>query len=133
MTTSDGHVRPVPTPSAPPVAGPYSPAVRAGDWLVLAGQLGLDPASGALVPGGAVAEARQALTNVAAILGDCGAELSDVAKLTIYLVDLGVFAEVNRVYEEAMGGHRPARTTIQIAALPAGGSVEIEVWAHRPA
>jgi 2-iminobutanoate/2-iminopropanoate deaminase len=122
----------VPTPSAPPLAGPYSPAVRAGDWLVLAGQLGLDPATGKLASGGAAAEARQALANVEAVLGDCGATLADVAKASVFVTDLADFAAINEVYGEAFGDHRPARTTVQVAALPAGGSVEIEVWAHRP-
>jgi 2-iminobutanoate/2-iminopropanoate deaminase len=122
----------VPTPSAPPLAGPYSPAVRAGEWLVLAGQLGLDPATGKLASGGAAAEARQALANVEAVLGDCGATLADVAKASVFVTDLADFAAINEVYGEAFGDHRPARTTVQVAALPAGGSVEIEVWAHRP-
>src|SRR5436190_9224368 len=87
-------VEPVPTPSAPPVAGPYSPAVRAGDWIVLSGQLGLG-ADGALVGGGTAAEAAQALTNVAAVLGDCGASWADVAKIAIFLTDLADFPHVN--------------------------------------
>src|SRR5205085_9027550 len=78
---------PVPTPSAPGTAGPYSPAVRAGDWLVLAGQVGVDPAAGKLVDDVA-GQTRQALGNVAAILGDCGASLTDVAKTTVFLVDM---------------------------------------------
>jgi 2-iminobutanoate/2-iminopropanoate deaminase len=126
-------VVPVPTPSAPAVAGPYSPAVRAGDWLVLAGQVGLDPATGSIVDGGAAAQARQVLTNIAAILGDCGASISDVAKTTVFVTDIGEFAAVNAVYAEAFGDHRPARSTVQVAALPAGAQVEIEVWAHVPA
>jgi len=126
-------VVPVPTPSAPAVAGPYSPAVRAGDWLVLAGQVGLDPATGGIVDGGAAAQARQVLTNIAAILGDCGASISDVAKTTVFVTDIGEFAAVNAVYAEAFGDHRPARSTVQVAALPAGAQVEIEVWAHVPA
>lgn len=125
-------VRPVPTPSAPVVTGPYSPAVRAGDWLVLAGQVGLDPATGSLVEGGAVAEARQALANVGAILRDCRAQWTDIAKVGIFLTDLGNFAAVNALYEEAVGSHRPARTTVGVAALPAGAAVEIECWAYLP-
>ncbi|MGQ0805770.1 MAG: RidA family protein [Actinomycetota bacterium] len=125
-------VEPVPTPNAPPVAGPYSPAVRAGDWLVLAGQVGFDPAAGKLAPGGAAGEARQVMANIAAVLGDCGASLADVAKTTIFLTDLSEFGAVNEVYGEALGDHRPARSTVQVAALPAGARVEIEVWAHRP-
>jgi 2-iminobutanoate/2-iminopropanoate deaminase len=126
-------VVPVPTPNAPAVAGPYSPAVRAGDWLVLAGQVGLDPATGGIVDGGAAAQARQVLANITAILGDCGASISDVAKTTVFVTDIGEFAAVNAVYAEAFGDHRPARSTVQVAALPGGAQVEIEVWAHVPA
>jgi 2-iminobutanoate/2-iminopropanoate deaminase len=123
---------PVSTPSAPPAGGPYSPAVRAGEWLVLAGQVGLDPAGGGLVDGGLVAQTRQALANVAAVLADCGASLADVAKTTVFLTDMGDFKEMNEVYAEAFGAHRPARSTIGVAALPLGARVEVEVWAHRP-
>ncbi|MDQ1520041.1 MAG: 2-iminobutanoate/2-iminopropanoate deaminase [Actinomycetota bacterium] len=123
-------VTPVPTPSAPPAAGPYSPAVRAGDWLSLAGQVGLDPARGRIVDGGVEEQARQVLANIAAILGDAGASLGDVAKTTIFVTDIGFFANVNNVYAEAFGDHRPARSTVEVGALPAGAAVEIEAWAY---
>jgi 2-iminobutanoate/2-iminopropanoate deaminase len=126
-------VEPVPTPSAPPVAGPYSPAVRAGDWLVLAGQVALDPETGSLVDGDAAAQARQVLSNIRAVLGDCGASLSDVAKTTVFVTDMADFFAVNEVYAEAFGDHRPARSTVEVSALPAGAKVEIEAWAFRPA
>jgi 2-iminobutanoate/2-iminopropanoate deaminase len=125
-------VQPLPTPSAPPVAGPYSTAVRAGDWLVLAGQVGLDPLTGLLVSGGVESEAAQALANVGAVLSDCHATWSDVAKVGIFLTDLGNFAAVNALYEEALGGHRPARTTVGVSALPAGAGIEIECWVYQP-
>ena len=124
-------VEPVPTPSAPPVAGPYSPAVRAGDWLVLAGQVGLDPATGALADGVA-AQARQVVANITGILGDCGASWADVAKATIFLADMADFATVNEIYAAAIGDSRPARSTVQVAALPVAARVEIEVWAYAP-
>jgi 2-iminobutanoate/2-iminopropanoate deaminase len=123
-------VETVATPSAPPVAGPYSPAVRAGDWLVLAGQVGLD-AEGRLAKG-VEAQARQVLLNVEAVLTDCGAAMSDVAKTTVFVTDLADFATVNAVYASAFGEHRPARSTVQVAGLPGGASVEIEVWAYVP-
>ena len=126
-------VEPLDTPSAPPAAGPYSPAVRAGDWIVLSGQVPIDPATGRLVEGDAAAQARQVLANIAAVLGDCGATLADVAKSTVFVQDLADFAAINAVYAEAFGDHRPARSTVQVAALPLGAAVEIEVWAHRPA
>ena len=121
----------IPTPSAPKAAGPYSPAVRAGDWLVLAGQVGLDPATGKLAEG-VEAQARQVLANITAVLRDCGAALTDVAKTTVFVTDIGQFATVNAVYADAFGDHRPARSTIQVAALPAGAQVEIEAWAYLP-
>ncbi len=123
-------VSPLPTPSAPGALGPYSPAVRAGEWVILSGQVGLDPASGKLVEGGAAAQATQVLANVAAVLGDCGLALADVAKTLVFVTDLGEFAAVNAAYAEAFGDHRPARSTVQVAALPGGAAVEIEVWAH---
>lgn len=125
-------VTPQTTPSAPPALGPYSHAVRAGDWLVLSGQVGIDPATGTLVAGGVEAQARRILTNIPAILADCGASLTDVAKSLIFLTDLADFQTVNGVYAEAFGEHRPARSTVQVAALPGGAAVEVEVWAFRP-
>jgi 2-iminobutanoate/2-iminopropanoate deaminase len=122
-------VEPLPTPSAPAALGPYSPAVRAGEWIILSGQLGLDPKTGSLAEG-VEAQARQALANIATILGDCGASLADVAKSLVFVTDLAQFATVNAVYGEAFGSHKPARSTVQVAALPAGAEVEIEVWAH---
>ena len=125
-------VQPLSTPSAPAVAGPYSPAVRAGDWIVLAGQVPLDPATGTLVPGDAAAQAKQVIDNIVAVLTDCGAELTDVAKTTVFVTDLGDFGAVNDVYATAFGDHRPARSTVQVAALPVGARVEIEAWVYLP-
>jgi 2-iminobutanoate/2-iminopropanoate deaminase len=124
-------VQPVPTPNAPAVAGPYSPAVRAGDWIVCAGQVGLDPATGKIVDG-VEAQTRQVLANIAAVLGDCGISLADVAKTTVFVTDIAQFATVNAVSAEAFGDHRPARSTVQVSALPGGAEVEIEVWAYAP-
>jgi 2-iminobutanoate/2-iminopropanoate deaminase len=119
-------VEPIPTPSAPATAGPYSPAVRAGDWIVLAGQ-------GAFDVEGVEAQTRQTFANIKAILGDCGAGVADIAKTTVYLADMDDFAAMNAVYAEEMGDHKPARTTIQAARLPFDIRVEIEVWAYKPA
>jgi len=125
---------PVPTPSAPPVAGPYSPAVRGGDFVFCAGQIAIDPATGKLVEGNVETEARQVLANISAVLGDCGAAWTDVVKATIFLAgSLDHFATVNECYAEVVGDHRPARSTFAVAALPLGAAVEIEVIVHRPA
>jgi 2-iminobutanoate/2-iminopropanoate deaminase len=124
--------QPVPTPNAPPVAGPYSAAVRAGDWIVLAGQVPFDPASGKLVDGDAAAQCRQVLANIRSVLTDCGATFADVAKTTVFVTDLGDFAAMNEEYAAAFGDHKPARATVQVAALPIGAKVEIEAWVFRP-
>ncbi|GAC1363734.1 MAG: RidA family protein [Acidimicrobiales bacterium] len=108
--------------------GPYTPIVRAGDWLVCSGQLGLK--DGALVDGGVVAQARQAVANLAALLEGQGASLTDVIKTTVFLAHISDFAAVNEVYAEGFGDHRPARSAFAVAALPAGGLVEIEAWAY---
>lgn len=125
-------IEPQSTPSAPPAAGPYSPAVRAGDWIVLAGQGGFDPETGA-VADGVEAQTRQTLENVRRILADCGASPADVAKTTVFLADMDEFGAMNAVYAEAFGDHKPARTTVEAARLPFDIRVEIEVWAYKPA
>jgi 2-iminobutanoate/2-iminopropanoate deaminase len=127
-------VTPIPTPSQPWAGGPYSSAVQAGGWLVLAGQVGVDPASGDVVPGGVAPQFERALRNVEAILGDGGAGWADVAKVTIFLAanDPGMMPSLNTLYAEHLGEHRPARTTVGVAWLPLGTLVELEVWAYQP-
>jgi 2-iminobutanoate/2-iminopropanoate deaminase len=113
--------------SAP--VGPYSPVVRAGDWVIVSGQLGMR--DGKLVDGVA-AQTAQAVANVASHLASMGARLDQVAKTLCFLVDMGDFATFNEAYISGFGDHRPARSTIGVAALPAGGLVEVEAWAHVP-
>jgi len=108
--------------------GPYSPIVRAGEWLVCSGQLGLK--NGAMVDGGVQAQARQAVANLAGLLEGEGASLRDVVKTTVFLAHISDFALVNEAYAESFGGHRPARSAVAVAALPMGGLVEIEAWAR---
>ena len=108
--------------------GPYTPIVRSGEWLVLSGQGGLR--DGERVEGGVVAEARQTMENIRALLQSAGASMDDVVKTTVFLVDMGDFAAVNEVYAEAFGDHRPARTCVAAAALPLGMLVEVEAWAR---
>lgn len=120
---------PVETDAAPAAIGPYAQAVRAGSWLFVSGQLGLDPHTGAMVGADAPTQARQALRNLGEILGAAGAGPSDVVKTTVYLVDLEEFAAVNAVYGEFFGDWRPARATVQVARLPKDGRVEIEAVA----
>jgi 2-iminobutanoate/2-iminopropanoate deaminase len=100
---------------------------------VLSGQVGFDVSAGGLAAGGAAGEARQALANVTTVLTDSGASWTDVAKVTIFLVDIADFPYVNEIYGEFVEKHRPARTTVQVAGLPIGARIEVEVWAYKPA
>ena len=110
--------------------GPYTPIVRAGDWLIVSGQVGA--ADGALVDGGVPAQTKQAVENLAGQLASEGAALTDVAKTLCFLSDMGTFADFNEAYITAFGDHRPARSTVGVAALPIGAAVEIEAWAYKP-
>ena len=116
---------------APRALGPYAPAVRAGELVFCAGQIGLDPATGKLVPGGVAAETARACENLAAVLAAAGLGLADVVKTTVYVADLAEFATVNEVYGRYFPAPHPARATVQVAALPAGARVEIEAIAAR--
>ena len=110
--------------------GPYSPVVRAGDWIIVSGQLGLR--DGKLVDGGVAEQTAQAVANVATHLASMDATLADVAKTLCFLTDMDTFATFNTAYIAGFGDHRPARSTIGVAGLPAGGAVEIEAWAYKP-
>ena len=107
--------------------GPYTPAVRAGDWLVCSGQVHLR--DGALTTGGIGEATAQCVANVRALLESNGARLDQVVKTTVFLTDMADYAEMNEAYMEAFGSHRPARSAVAVAALPIGARVEIEAWA----
>ena len=111
--------------------GPYSPFVRAGDFVIVSGQGGMK--DGAIVDGGVPAQTAQTMANVAAQLDAAGAALSDVVKTLCFLTDMGTFAEFNAAYADAFGDHRPARSTVEVSALPGGMDVEVEAWAYKPA
>jgi len=119
----------VATSGAPRAIGPYSQALRAGGFLFTAGQVGFDPASGTLVDGGIGEQTRQVLQNIRAILEAGGSGLAQVVKTTVFLVDMADFAAMNEVYADVFGTHRPARSTVAVAALPRGARVEIEAVA----
>lgn len=116
-------------PKAPPALGPYSHAVVAGELVFTAGQVGLDPETRKLVEGGIQAQTRQALKNVAAILEAAGSSLELVVKTTVFLQDMGDFAAMNAIYAEFFPQNAPARSAVQVAALPLGALVEIETVA----
>jgi 2-iminobutanoate/2-iminopropanoate deaminase len=109
---------------------PFSPAVRAGKFILVSGQIGVDPKSGSLVSGGAPAETAQAIENVATVLAAAGRSLSDVVKANVYLADMADYAAMNETYAKALEPPFPARTCVGVAALPFGARVEIEVIAR---
>ncbi len=118
--------------NAPAAIGPYSHAIEIEGYIFTSGQLGIDPATGKLC-GGVEAQARQAFTNIKNVLEAAGASMDDVLKTTVFVTDLKDFVKVNAIYAEFFAPNFPARSCVQVAALPAGGLVEIEVIANKAA
>ncbi len=117
------------TDKAPQAIGPYSQAIRTDSMIYTAGQIGLDPATMELVPGGVEEQTRQALTNLSNVLEAAGSDLGHIVKTTVFLKDMNDFPKVNFVYAEFFGDTPPARSTVAVAGLPKGGLVEIEAVA----
>ncbi len=115
---------------APKALGPYSQAVSLGDLVFTSGQVGIDPATGELADG-FTAQVEQVLANLSQVLAAAGCTFGDVLKTTIYLTDMGDFPVLNELYGQAMGDHRPARSTVEVASLPKGALVEIDFVAHK--
>lgn len=120
------------TEGAPKQIGPYSQGVISNGMLFTAGQTGRDPATGKLVEGGLVAEAQRVFDNLEAVLTAAGARMTDVVKVTVFMTDLADFEKMNAVYVQRLGAARPARSTVQVAKLPGGASIEIEMVAQLP-
>ncbi len=118
------------TDKAPQAIGPYSQSVEIDGWLYASGQVGFDPATSELAPGGFEAQARQMLKNLKEVLASAGCTFSNVVKTTVFVTDLKDFQALNTLYAEAMGDHRPARSTVQVAALPKGALVEMDLVAR---
>jgi 2-iminobutanoate/2-iminopropanoate deaminase len=114
------------TDSAPQAIGPYSQAIRTGDFVFTAGQVALDPATGVLEDGGIEAQTRRALANLKAVLEASGSGMDKVVKTTVFMINLGDFNRMNGVYAEFFANNPPARSTVQVVALPKGAEVEIE-------
>lgn len=123
--------RRIATTGAPAAIGPYSQAIDTGAQIFCSGQVGLDPASGALVAGGIKAESQRALRNLGAVLDAAGVSYADVVKTTVFLIDIGDFATFNAVYAEFFPDPPPARSTFAVAGLPKGARVEVEAIAMR--
>lgn len=121
--------RAIHTDAAPAAVGPYSQAVRVGDQVFCSGQIPLDPATGELVVGGFAAQARCVFANLEAVLAGTGLGFQHVVKVTIYLTDLGDFAELNEIYAGVFSEPYPARATVGVASLPKGARVEMDLVA----
>ena len=117
------------TQNAPAAIGPYSQAIEANGTVYVSGQLGIDPATGNFAEGGAVAQARQSLTNISNILKEAGLSMKNVVKVTVLLADINDFAAVNEIYKDFFEAPFPARSAFAVAALPKGGKIEIEAMA----
>ena len=122
--------QPIHSNEAPNAIGPYSQAVRVGDTVYLSGQIPLDPQTMELVEGDIGARARRVFDNLAAVMQEAGGSLTDIVKLTIYLVDLEQFGQVNEVMAEYFDAPFPSRATVAVAALPKGAPIEVEAVAH---
>ena len=125
-------VKIVHTESAPAAIGPYSQGVIASGFLYTAGQIALDPATGQVVTGDVAVQTERVMTNLAAVLSAAGTSFKEVVKTTVYLHDMNDFPRVNEVYGRALGTARPARSTVQVSALPRGVLVEIDAIAAVP-
>ena len=117
------------TQNAPAAIGPYSQAIEANGTVYVSGQLGIDPATGSFAEGGAVAQARQSLTNISNILKEAGLSMKNVVKVTVLLADINDFAAVNEIYKDFFEAPFPARSAFAVAALPKGGKIEIKAIA----
>ncbi len=117
------------TDKAPKAIGPYSQAIATEAMIYTAGQIGLIPATGELIEGGVEEQTRQVLTNLSAVLEAAGSSISNVVKTTVFLKDMGDFPKMNSIYAEFFGENPPARSTVAVAGLPKGASVEIEAVA----
>ena len=120
------------TDSAPEAIGPYSQAIEVDGWLYTSGQVALDPSSGEMLADDFDGQARRVLENLDAVLGTAGCGFADVVKATVYLTDFADFPALNKLYAEAMGSHRPCRSTVQVTALPKGARLEIDLVARIP-
>ena len=119
------------TKKAPAAIGPYSQAIQVGNLVYTSGQIPIDPSTGAFVEGGIKEQTRQSLTNVKSILEEAGLSMSNVVKTTVFMADMGNFAEMNAVYAEFFTEPYPARSAVAVKTLPKGALVEIEVVAEK--
>lgn len=123
------QIQPIATDDAPKAIGPYSQAIQANGFVYTSGQIPLDPATGDLVGGSFEEQVHRVFANLKAILTAAGSDFSRVVKATVYVTDLGNFGTLNSIYASYFGDHKPARTTVEVPALPKGATVEIDLIA----
>ena len=119
-------LQPIQTDAAPKAVGAYSQAVQCGDMLYTSGQIGLNPSSGEMVSDDVVSQAKQVVSNLTAVIEAAGGGLNQIVKVTIFLEDMNDFAVVNQIYADWLGNHKPARSTVAVAALPLAAKVEMD-------
>ena len=124
------HLQVIQDPNSAAPIGPYSQAIKAGGFIFVAGEKGIDPGTGKVVPGGIVAETRRTLDNIKGILAAGGASMDDVVATTVFMTDLKEFAAMNEVYGEYFRKDPPGRTTVEVSAIPAGAHIEITATAY---
>jgi 2-iminobutanoate/2-iminopropanoate deaminase len=124
------HLQVIQDPNSAAPIGPYSQAIKAGGFIFVAGEKGIDPGTGKIVPGGIVAETRRTLDNIKGILAAGGASMDDVVATTVFMTDLKEFAAMNEVYAEYFRKDPPGRTTVEVSAIPAGAHIEITATAY---
>ncbi len=130
LHTLSHFVKTISAPDAPAAVGPYSHAVRSGSLLFCSGQIPIDPATGRIEARDVEGQTRQVIRNIRAVLAAAGAGLGHVVKVTVFLQDMADFPKVNPIYEAEFAGHKPARSTVQVAGLPLAARIEIEVVAE---
>ncbi len=123
------QIEPIATPDAPQAIGPYSQALKANGFVYTSGQIALDPSSGKLTEGSFEEQVHRVFRNLEAVLVAAGTDFGKVVKATVYVTDLNNFQALNAIYETYFGQHKPARTTVEVPALPKGGAVEIDLIA----
>ena len=123
-------IEPVYTDRAPKPIGPYSQAIKVGKWLFVSGQIPIDPSTGRVIEGSFVDKVRRVMENIKAIVEAAGGSLNNVVKVTVYLKDISLYAEFNKVYKEYFKDRKPARAVVAVKDLPAGAEIEIEAIAY---
>ncbi|MEW6194809.1 MAG: RidA family protein [Bacteroidota bacterium] len=114
------------SPDAPKAIGPYSQAIEANGFVFLSGQIAIDPATSTMIENDIEKQTRQIFANIRAVLKEAGTDITKVVKCTVFMIDLNDFAKMNKIYEEEFAGHKPARSTVQVARLPKDALIEIE-------